>query len=206
MNRRQLIATGGVTALLGGCISIGDKDKDATRFFELSPKSGGMSDAPLADWQLIIEPPSSSAALSGTRIAVKRSAFELEYFARANWTDAAPAMLQTLIVESFENSGRIIAVGRESIGLRADFILKTELREFQVEIDEGGDAVAHVGVTAKLVAMPRRAIVAHRSDFAKSIAASDRVEDVVNAFDDALGQLLKKLVIWTLEEGHQHQR
>ena len=44
--------------------------------------------------------------------------------------------LQTLIIESFENSGRIVAVGRESVGLRADFTLKTELREKGVKNED----------------------------------------------------------------------
>ena len=48
------------------------------------------------------------------RIALHRASVELEYYARANWTDLAPAMIQTLVVESFENSGKIVAVGRFS--------------------------------------------------------------------------------------------
>ena len=56
---------------------------------------------------------------------------QIEYYARSGWADRAPLMVQTLMIESFENSKKIVSVGRESIGLRADFILKTELRELQ---------------------------------------------------------------------------
>ena len=42
-------------------------------------------------------------------------------------------MIQTLLIESFENTGKIIAVGRQSLGLRSDFNLKLEVREFQAE-------------------------------------------------------------------------
>ena len=49
----------------------------------------------------------------------------------AAWTDRVPAMIQTLLVASFENTGKIVAVGRESVGLRADFLLKTEIRKLR---------------------------------------------------------------------------
>mgnify|MGYP003345153382 CR=1 FL=1 len=48
--------------------------------------------------------------------------------------------MQTLIIESLENSGKIVAVGRESVGLRADYILQSDLREFQAELDSRGGA------------------------------------------------------------------
>ena len=82
------------------------------------------------NWQLIVEEPLAPTGLNTTRILLHRSAIELEYYARANWTDRAPAMVHTLIVESFENSSKIVAVGCESLGLRADYVLKLELREF----------------------------------------------------------------------------
>ena len=42
-------------------------------------------------------------------------------------------MVQILVVEFFENAKKILGVGREQIGLRSDFVLKNELREFQAE-------------------------------------------------------------------------
>ena len=39
-------------------------------------------------------------------------------------------MVQTLLVESFENTGKIVAVARKATDIRADYVLKTDLREF----------------------------------------------------------------------------
>src|SRR5262249_29492519 len=74
------------------------------------------------------------------RIALSHNPFTLEYYAKAAWTDNAPGMIQSLLVESFERTGKIIAVGPESAGLRPDFTLKTDLREFQA-IYTGDDPV-----------------------------------------------------------------
>jgi len=171
------------------------------RLFRLSPKSTFDTDIPTVDWQLVIEEPISPTGLSTTRIPLQRRAVELEYYARANWTDRAPAMVHTLAVESFENSGRIVAVGRESLGLRSDFILKLDLREFQTEYSGDGAPDAHVNINAKLVQMPKRTIIGSQRFARRVPAGSDTLEDIVEAFDDALGKVLKELVGWTLRTG-----
>ena len=171
------------------------------RLFRLSPKSTFDTDLPTVDWQLVIEEPISPTGLSTTRIPLQRRAVELEYYARANWTDRAPAMVHTLAVESFENSNRIIAVGRESLGLRSDFILKLDLREFQTEYSGDGPPDAHVRLNAKLVQMPQRTIIGSQRFSRRITAKADTLEDIVEAFDDALGKVLKELVTWTLRSG-----
>ena len=108
-------------------------------------------------------------------------------------------MVQTLLVESFENTGRIVSVGRQAIGLRSDFNLKTELREFQAEY-LGGARVPEVRVriNAKIIQQPRQMIMVSRS-FEQVVAAKGaNMSAIITAFDEALGNVLKDLVEWTL--------
>ena len=207
-NRRRLLRTTALLAfgaLTGGCAGVLPGAGPPPRLFRLTPKSTFPEGQEPVDWQLVIDTPLAPAGLDTTRIALQRASVELEYYARANWTDLAPAMIQTLIVESFENSGKIVAVGRESLGLRADFVLKMELREFQSDYT-GGVPNAHVRLNAKLVKMPQRTIVGSQSFEAKVGANADRIEDIVAAFDEALGKTLKDLVIWTLQTGESVRR
>ena len=169
--------------------------------YRLTPKSTFSEDLPTVDWQLVLEVPIANAGLSTTRVALQRSPTQLEYFANAGWTDRAPLMVQTLLIESFENSDRIVAVGRESVGLRADFILKSELREFQAEYFRGTLPSVRVAINAKLVKMPRRAIVGSRSFEAVEPAKADSMDAIIAAYDGALGSVLKDLVEWTLTKG-----
>ncbi len=203
-NRRRVLKSISLLALAtaaSACSNVLPGAGPPPRLFRLSPKSTFSEGLEAVDWQLVIEPPLAPAGLDTTRIALNRSTAELEFYARANWTDLAPAMVQTLVVESFENSGKIVAVGRESLGLRADFVLKLELREFQSEYPVSGAPNAHVRLNAKLVKMPQRTIVGSESFEAKVPANVDRIEDIVEAFDDALGKSLKGLVEWTLKTG-----
>jgi cholesterol transport system auxiliary component len=110
-------------------------------------------------------------------------------------------MVQTLIVESFENSRRIVAVGRDVVSLRADFVLSTELREFQAEYFDEPSPRAHVGIIARLVQLPRRAIIGTESFDSSIPAQADTVDAIVAAFDEALGKVLRRLVLWTLKTG-----
>ena len=169
--------------------------------YRLTPKSTFSEDLPRVDWQLILEVPVADAGLNTTRVALLRTPTQLEYYARSSWTDRAPLMVQTLMIESFENSGRIVAVGRESVGLRADFILKTELREFQAEYHGAENPNVRVGINVKVVEMPRRTIVASRSFEAEVEAEADAMTEIITAFDEALGKVLKHLVEWTLRGG-----
>jgi len=208
-DRRRLLKTSTLLALgtlTSACAGVLPGAGPPPRLFRLTPKNTFPDGLETVGWQLVIEPPLAPAGLATTRIALHRATVELEYYARANWADLAPAMIQTLIVESFENSGKIVAVGRDSLGLRADFVLKMELREFQSEYSASAPPNAHVRLNAKLVKMPQRTIIGSESFEAKVAASADRIEDIVGAFDEALGKSLKGLVVWTLQTGQSRWR
>ena len=183
--------------LFAGC-SILPGSGPAPNLYNLTPKSVFRTEVPEIDYQLVIEEPLAAGGLDSNRIALKPTPTELKYFARARWTERAPKMVQTLIVESFENTERIVAVGRQVIGLRSDFSLKAELREFQAEYYDGGSVpVVRVRINAKLIRQPRQAIVASQSFEAELRATGSGMDPIVTAFDEALGKVIKDLVVWT---------
>ena len=108
-------------------------------------------------------------------------------------------MVQTLLVESFENTGRIVAVGRQAFGLRSDFNLKSELREFQAEYGVQGEApLVRVRLNVKIIQQPRRDIIASQNFEATATAGGTAMADIIAAFDDALGKVLRRVIEWTL--------
>jgi len=172
-------------------------------FYTLSPKSTFDKNLPDVPWQLVVEHPLSSGTLATQRIALTHDPVQIEYFAGARWTEQAPRLVQTLLVESFENSNKIIAVGRMAIGLRSDYNLKSELREFQAEYDrEGAPPTIRVRVNTKMIRQAKRQIIASRTFESLVKAESTSMRDVVLAFDRALGKVIKKIVGWTLITGH----
>ncbi len=192
-----LLAAGMVIGLLTAC-GIIPTPSPAPELYTLSPKST-FPEGPAVKWQLGIETPTAPAGLRSARIAVTRDPLTLEYYAGAQWVDDAPAMVQRLLIESFENSGRIVGVGRLAVALRSDYVLQPELREFQAEYGGAAAPTVRVRVNAKLIKMPERHIVASRT-FERTIESPDnRMPSIVKTFDQALGKVMRDLVVWTLE-------
>ena len=125
----RALAAAPLASLAAACEAVVPGKGPPPILYRLTPKSTFRADLPKVAWQLVLELPVANAGLNTTRIALYRNPTRLEYYARASWTDRAPNMVLTLMLESFENSERIVAVGRESVGLRSDFLLKTELRD-----------------------------------------------------------------------------
>ena len=85
------------------------------------------------------------------------------------------------------------------MGLRADFLLKPDLREFQVEYVDGVP-LARVRLNLKFVQMPQRTIVANTTVEESAPANGRAMDAIVLAFDDALGKAMKRVVEWTLRQ------
>jgi cholesterol transport system auxiliary component len=191
-----LLAAGAALAAAGCAGLFTDPPKKLYRITPVAAFPAGLPHVPV---QLLIEVPIAPSALDSERIALSRSPLSLDYFADSQWTDRAPIVLQTALLESFENSGGIVAIDRESPELRADFVLRTEIRHFEAEYGPP-DKLPRIQVTlnARLVNSATRAIVGQKS-FALAVqAAGNDVPHVVQAFDEALDGAIKEVVVWTL--------
>lgn len=192
-----------ITGVVSACGFTLPGSGPAPAIYELSPKSSFDEDLPNINLQLVVEEPSSARGIDSDRITLRPNPIEIKYFAGVRWVDRGPRMVQILLVESFENTGRIVAVGRQSIGLRPDFSVKSELREFQAEYFEaGGLPNIHVRLNIKLIKMPEARIVASRTFDQTAPASGKEITAIVRSFDETLGKVLRRAVEWTLREVH----
>lgn len=187
----------GLALALAGCASLlTDPPKP---LFQLTPKSTFPAGLPHLSGQLLVDLPLAPGGLDTARIALSRSPVSLDYFADGEWTDRAPRLVQTALLESFENSRTVTAIDRETIGLGADLVLKSELRHFEAVYDSpNGAPQVWVVVNLRLVKMPERKIIAQQSFEARAPAAANKIGDIVLAFDEALGTVMKEAVAWTV--------
>jgi cholesterol transport system auxiliary component len=58
--------------------------------------------------------------------------------------------------------------------------------------------MAHVRVIAKLVRLPQREIIAAESFDAEIASTGTSINEIVVAFDEALGKVLKRIVHWAM--------
>ena len=203
---KSLIAGFVLLAVLGfmpGCSFL--PSGPAPNMYILSPKSTFSDKLPTISSQLVIAQPTTGRALNTDRIAMNPTPDQFKYYEGARWTSMAPLMIQTLLVESFENTGSIEAVGRQAISLRPDFLLVSELREFQAQesTNSGEPPLILVRMSVKLISQPRAKIVDSDIFSAEFKAKGRDMTAIVHAFDDALGRVLKKTVTWCMLAMHK---
>jgi cholesterol transport system auxiliary component len=203
ISRRHLLHTGlslGLSvvgaAALPAC-SVLTNVNTPTPLYDLKPKVDLPADLPKVTWQLVVAQPNADADLDTARIALRRNSNVTEYFANAAWIDNVPNLLQSKLLEAFEQSGRV-AVGRDIASLVPDYVLQIELRDFQAEYG-GAVAGAHIRLTAKLVRMSDRRIVQTINAEGKAQASGSDMPQVIFAFEQALGPVLTQVVVGTLK-------
>jgi len=184
------LALASCASLLGG--------SPAPQRYRVTPQRSFPPNLPHPPVQLLVDVPLAPAGLDTARIALSRSAVSIDYFADSEWTARVPLLVQTALLESFENSKAITAIDRESVGLRADFVLQTEIRHFEALYDSpDGPPTIWVSISVRLVYPAGREIVAQASFERHEPASANEIPPIVLAFDEALGAVMEQIVVWT---------
>jgi cholesterol transport system auxiliary component len=194
--------------LLTGCAGLSTLTSATTPtdLYNLTPKSTFDPTLPRLRQQIVVAEPTATAAVSTDRIAVLPSPLQVEYLPGVRWVDRAPVIIQALLIESYENSGKVDAVGRSEVSLRADYLIVTDVREFQARVPlqptPGDRLQVQVRLNIKLVNADLDRIIASRSFEEIVEAASDETLDIAEAFDEALGDVMRDAVEWSVRQMH----
>lgn len=202
MSRVSLTTAGLLSLLLAGCGSIGGPKTEVKVY---SPATAVTADAswPKADWSLSVGVSAANAMLDSPRIVVRPSANVVQTYKGARWADNAPDLLQTAVIEAFEDSGRVGSVTRFGGGsVRGDYGLWLEVRQFE-SVYEGGAPQAVVEVQARLVKLHGGGLVATRRFRQAVPGRTPEVDDIVAAFGEAMSALSTDLVGWTLTQNNE---
>ena len=89
--------------------------------------------------QLVVAEPTALIALETRKFLIRPNPSDEPTFAKAEWSDNAPKLLQTKIIQTFENAGLSKTVSRPAEGLVADKQLALDIRKFQISHLAGTD-------------------------------------------------------------------
>jgi cholesterol transport system auxiliary component len=200
-SRRNAYLLGGAVAALlalSACNSLIGPSNPSQQIYRLAPPMSSQASGPPVPWQIAVARPDTTQTLDTNRIALLRGSV-MDYYADAQWNDSAPRLVQSLLVEAFDRSGRVQAATRDSAGLRADVTLASELRDFEAQYDNADAApLVVVDVETKLLDQRGQVIASH--DARQTARASQNsVASVVDAFNAATAAALAQIVGWTLE-------
>lgn len=195
VSRRHAIIGVGAAALAGCSVLQGPAIPQLYVLRPQVPPSMG----PRVNWRLAVAVPDAVASLDTPRIALTRSPTTMDYFANAAWTDRLTLIIQRQLIQAFDSSGRILSVDRDTSGLEADFVLQTEIRDFQARYDSpDGPPQVVVSIQAKVARMPQREIASNLSATQQTTAAANEINSIVVAFNQACGAAIAQIVNGTL--------
>ena len=104
-----------------------------------------------------------------------------------------PKLVQTRLVQTFENASRIGSVARPGERIVPDLQLNTDIRSFNIDAASGA---AVVEITAKLVGDRTGQVQRARVFSARVPAGAVDGAGAVQALDRALSQVLIEIVRW----------
>lgn len=149
---------------------------------------------------LVIELPEASGALNTDRIMIRPNPLQAQYLPGARWTEAAPVMVQTMLLRAFQDSSALRYVGRRPLGGLGDVVLVSDLTDLQAEIGADGAAVARMRLTARFVRESDAEVLSTRNFEAVVPLASLETIDVVHGLDIASNAVIRDMVAWVLSQ------
>jgi cholesterol transport system auxiliary component len=186
---------------LTGCVNVLPKAQPASPRFTIAPVEFQSDAAPAVDWTLIVEDPQASRVYDSTKIALVREPQRIEFYADGEWADRPPRLIQSALIRSFENTGRILGVGDRTTRSIGDFALQTDIRRLEADVSSG-EAKAVFSVYARLV-NNRGKVIAAKLFTREGDAESDRGPAVAKAIDVAAQGVIADIVAWAFENAQK---
>ncbi|MGG7518472.1 ABC-type transport auxiliary lipoprotein family protein [Allorhizobium undicola] len=146
--------------------------------------------------QILVQDPTALKVLDSEMIVVRVSGTEMQYLSKSQWADKLPRMVQSKLVEAFENSGKLGGVGKPGQGLAIDYQLISDIRSFEIEAGNGRHAVVEISV--KLLNDRNGTVMAQRVFSASVPARSGENQAMVDALSQAFSKVSSDIVAWTL--------
>lgn len=143
--------------------------------------------------QFSIPEPTAVLTFDTQKILVRPSGVEGSTFSIARWSDNIPKLLQTRIIQTFENAGLLRSVARPIENLNASRQILIDIRSFQLSLS--GAPLAEVEFSAKIVADDGRIIDARIFHATVPSLAAD-APSAAAALNEAFGKTATELVVW----------
>ncbi len=175
-----------LAALTGACSS-----GPAPTTYDLSAPTSRISGS--SGVQVLVAEPAALQTLSTQQIIVKDASGAISFLGGGQWADNLPRLIQTRLINTFENASQIRGVSRPSSGAVADVQLISELRSFEIATPSN-EAVVEISV--KIVNDSNGRIVNGRIFRARAPVASVDAANAARGLDEALSVAMLDIVRW----------
>jgi len=176
-----------VLAMLAGACSSGPTPTT----YDLSAPTSRIRGA--AGVQVLVNEPAALQSLSTQQIIVKDASGAITFLGGGQWADNLPRLIQTRLINTFENASQLRGVSRPSSGAVADVQLISELRRFEVSTP---DNMSVVEIAVKIVNDANGRIVSGRIFRGQVPVAAVDAANAARSLDEALSVVMLDIVRW----------
>jgi len=141
---------------------------------------------------LVIPEPSAQSPADGDRIVVRTGASAVAVVKGAQWTERLPRLLQSRLIQTFENARLLRSVSRPGDGVAPDHALVWDVRRFEMDATTG-QAVVDLSVK---VLDPSGQVQAAQIFTAQAPGDATQGETASAALDAASNNVLRQIVVW----------
>lgn len=202
-----LAALAAASVGLSGCISLFPKAEPATLYrFGTAPAAAPAATpagTPASGGFAILKGPTGFPRAAATDQILTMTGGEAAYIAEGRWVSPAIVLFDEALSRAFDaDAGPARLVSRGEI-LRSDYTLKLDVRSFETQYVNGQKAAPEVLVAVRaLLTRNSDSVVVGEQMFETRVPASEnRISAIVAAYDAAVSQTLRELVLWTNGRG-----
>ncbi len=124
---------------------------------------------------------------------------KVAYIAQSRWVAPAAVLFDEAVLAAFDSAPGAVRLISRGEPARAAYALRLDVRNFEAHYNNGPEAAPTVivRVRASLTRANNNEAVAEQMIEASVTAGDNRVGAITRAYDEALGEVLQKLVVWT---------
>lgn len=172
----------------------GGKQKSSANVLDLKPAQTFPTLEKIPEGQLVVPEPDVVGSVFSDEVAVVTPTGERSTAFQAKWPDTLSRVVQSRIVQSFENAGFLKTLGRQPEGLKVDYQLLIDLRSFQIVTSE--TPTAEISFSAKIVGENGQILGAKLFNVSVPATITDEA-GVSAALNRAFEKVVTDLVVWT---------
>jgi cholesterol transport system auxiliary component len=173
-------------ALAAGCFGGLKNEAQAPIIYRIDAPQLEAGPALASNLSIVVE--RTAPGLDVDRIAGRWPGRRLDYLAGARWADRLPMLLQSALVESFQDAGRLRSVQGDVGRFRSTHALVIDVRRFEADYTAGGLPLAQVELSATMGRLSDARVLASFAVSASESAAENRQTAVVAALESAFAK------------------
>ncbi len=194
--RLSLAATAAI--VLSGCITLLPKTKPVD-LYRFGGSGAAVSASAVTGTVGVFRASSLFQREAGGDQLVTITDGRVAYLSETRWVAPAAVLWDAAVLTAFDaDSGPTRLISRGEAG-KVDYVLRLDVRNFETRYDKGPKAAPSVvvRVRASLTSGSNRTLTGERIFESQVTAADNRVSEIIPAYDRAVAEVLKEIVVWT---------